>query len=249
MSLGVNKTASMCLPSLLAGEIHVWQRPLSPSAVQLAALYNILAEDEQQRAQRFRFDKHRMAFVTTRGTLRILLGHYLHMPPATVGFCYNTYGKPLLQGDYQPLHFNISHSAQWSIYAIAIDTELGVDLQKSRPAPPQERIDFARRFFSDAEFATLTRLPATQVNAAFFAGWTRKEATIKCHGSGLSQVLSQFSVSMDPEEIVHLVAIPWQSPGVSHYRLHDLPAPPGYHAALALAAIFKMTLRHFQWSE
>lgn len=247
MPLRKNETDPLFLPSLSPSEILMWQRSLRPSSSQVERLYALLSEDEKQRAQRFPMDKpQHVAFVTARGTLRTLLGHYLEIPPATVRFCYNPHGKPHLEESHQPLHFNISHSGQWSLYALALDTELGVDLQKMRPSPPQQRIDFAQRFFSNEEFQGFSHLATTYINTAFYACWTRKEAYIKYHGLGLALSLSKFSVSVDPEASTDLLTTPWRASGLPPCQIHDLPAPQGYRAAIALAATHKRILRHCQ---
>ena len=237
------------LPALATGEIHLWQRSLTPATTQINHLHTLLSKDEKQRAERLHTENHRNAFVTARGTLRILLGHYLHIPPAKVCFRYNRHGKPDLKHNQPPLYFNLSHSGQWSIYAISHAGPLGIDLEKIRPASPQKRLNIARRFFSPVEWKQLHRLPSTQLNAAFFACWTRKEAYIKCHGLGLALSLSGFSVSVDPEKPACIQETPWQPNDRNHSQLYDLPAPEGYRAALALTSPQTVSLHHFLWAE
>lgn len=241
-----NRPLTPPLPPLPRGEIHIWQRTLSLSPAQTNEYNTLLSEDEQQRAKRFRFDKHRIAFIAARSTLRTLLGHYLNTPPQDLRFCYNPQGKPNLEETKPPLYFNISHSGQWGMYAITLETALGIDLEIIRPKAPKEYLDIARRFFSHEEFTTLSRLPETEINTAFFTCWTRKEAYIKCHGLGLSLPLSKFTVSMDPKKPAHILATPWCPEDLTYCQMHDLPAPSGYRAALALASRNPISLRYFQ---
>ena len=79
-----------------------------------------------------------------------------------------------------------------------------------------------------------TRAECVQVEQAFFACWTRKEAYIKVHGRGLSLPLSQFSVSVNPTSAPQLLATPWCPSDLNLTRLWDLAAPRGYRAAIAL---------------
>lgn len=232
-------------PPLESGEVHLWQRSLAATTTQYQQFYQILAEDELQRAKRFHFDQHRIAFVTARGTLRSLLGAYLQVDPATIAFVYNDHGKPALPGLKPALQFNISHSDQWSIYAITQEVAVGVDVQRHKPAPVQERLNIVKRFFSKQEFYALSQLPTHQVAAAFFAGWTRKEAVIKCHGSGLALSLATFSVTMEPDITDPLLVMQTQEGENQHFYIYDIPVPEEYHAALALATKDKMVLRSY----
>lgn len=232
------------LPSLRAGEIHIWQINLAHPT---SARHTLLSEDEQQRARQYHSEAHHRAFVTTRSTLRLLLGHYLHTPPYSVRFGYNPHGKPRLESSDTPCYFNISHSGQWSMLAFSRENPVGIDLEKIRPDAPQKRLDIARRFFSPREWEPLQRLPSHRINAAFFACWTRKEAYIKCHGQGLALSLAHFSVSIDPEVSASLLETSWLPDDINQCQLSDLPAPEGYCAALAYASQQPIPIRHFLW--
>ncbi|MES1245101.1 MAG: hypothetical protein ABUT39_26085, partial [Acidobacteriota bacterium] len=63
--------AGLLLP---AGEVHIWFVDLDPPAGRVEALGRSLAQDEWDRANRFRFDRHRRQYVVGRGALRALLG-------------------------------------------------------------------------------------------------------------------------------------------------------------------------------
>ena len=114
----------------LAAEVHLWLASLQPPAEPLAALTATLTVDERERAARFRFPEHRDRFIAGRGLLRELLGAYLDQPATLIRFNQGSRGKPTLVG--QPaetgLHFNLSHSGDRALYAIA-QREVGVDLE------------------------------------------------------------------------------------------------------------------------
>ena len=234
---------------LEALEIHLWQRPLRLESTEEDLLHGFLSPDEQQRAQRLHSGRDRRAFVAVRGTLRALLGHYLQQPPATLRFCYNPDGKPFLEGSGPAPAFNVTHSGEWGLFAITLGTNVGIDLERLRPITPERCLRLARRFFSGTEVEALARLPEGAVNAAFFACWTRKEAYIKCRGAALTRLLAHCSVNVDPDEPASLLATPWQPEDQSGCQLHDLPAPEGYRAALALASPAPFTLCHHPWRE
>ncbi|MBF0460103.1 MAG: 4'-phosphopantetheinyl transferase superfamily protein [Magnetococcales bacterium] len=238
------------LPTDLAhNEIHLWHRTRWPLPAEGDRLYALLSSEEQHRLPTFALERQRLAFVAVRGTLRALLGHYLDLPPASVRFRYGPDGKPHLDHPGVSLCFNVTHAGQWIWYALSRETDLGVDLEEIRPAPPAKRLHLARRFFASAEAAALAALPTAQVNEAFFACWTRKEAYIKRHGASLARLLTQFTVSVDPAQPARLLATPWQPADVDCCQLHDLPAPAGYRAALALAATTPFSVCRWPWPE
>lgn len=99
--------------------------------------------------------------------LRAVLAGYLGTDPAGVELRRDANGKPFLaglapheepaSGSMPQLHFNLSHSGDVALIAVA-EREVGVDVERIRP----------RR------------------STAFYEGWARHEATVKCLGTGLS---------------------------------------------------------------
>jgi len=226
--------SSSIFPALAAGDVHVWQASLQQSEATVAALQRLLSVDEGQRAARFYFAADQRRFTVGRGMLRLLLGHYLHTKPAHLRFAYNAYGKPQVAATdaEPPLHFNLSHSGEIALYAIARDLPLGVDVEQIRPTLEWDAL--ARHVFSAHEQATLARLPASEQLPAFFRGWVRKEAFIKARGMGLSLALDQFDVTLAPDEPAQLLATRDEPLEAARWALCDLPCPSGYAAALAV---------------
>jgi len=137
-------------------EIRCWSVRLD---VAPEAFYATLSEDERSRAARFRFERDRRRFVVARGALRELLGRHLDTRASDLRFVYNAFGKPALSPEFgDRLKFNLSHSAELALIAVARDREVGVDVEYLRPDEP-------RTFFED---------------------WTKQEAYVKARGEGLS---------------------------------------------------------------
>ena len=83
--------------------------------------WNALSADERTRADEFRIEDARTRFVVTRGTLRILLGRYLNLPPNEVAFEFESYMKPRLarlKAAAVDLRFNVSHSGELALVAV-----------------------------------------------------------------------------------------------------------------------------------
>jgi 4'-phosphopantetheinyl transferase len=215
--------------------VHVWRTPLDLTELQVRSLWDTLAADECQRAERFFFEKDRTHFVVARGLLRILLGRYLRQDALHLRFTYGPHGKPTLATDTGgvALRFNVSHSHGLALYALTRGREVGVDVERIRPEIAQEKI--AERFFSPREVTVLRGLPTPLQAPAFFACWTRKEAYIKAKGAGLTLPLDQFDVSLAPGEPAALLHTAWDLQEAAGWTLQDLAPAPGYRAAVAVA--------------
>jgi 4'-phosphopantetheinyl transferase len=182
-----------------------------------------------------------------RATLRLLLGRYLDSDPARLRFCYGAHDKPALapeSGGDSP-RFNVSHSHGLALIALTRSREIGVDLEQIRPEIALENI--ARRFFSQAEVATLFALPPRERGEAFFACWTRKEAYIKAKGGGLTIPLDQFDVSLGRGKPAAILSTRWDPTEACRWSLRDLYPGPGYAAAVAVEGDGGH-LACFQWS-
>jgi 4'-phosphopantetheinyl transferase len=176
----------------------------------------------------FAHDRNR--FVVARGLLRRLLGSYLGAAPGALRFKYTKYGKPFLEMPRSALvlSFNLSHSDAMALIAVAWHRKVGVDVERVRPDIQYDSI--AKNVFSTREYADLCGLPQEQRCAAFFAGWTRKEAYIKARGEGLSRPLDSFSVSLLPDEPALL-----ESEDDAGWHIYPLTPADGYAAAVAVA--------------
>lgn len=210
--------------------IHLWTVAVDADATLSEQYETILAPEERSRAARFRFAHLRRSFCIVRGALRILLGRYLHVPPADIAFAYGAKGKPALAAS-SGLDFNLSHSGGWAVLAFTRGCEIGVDLEQMRPLADRQNI--AARYFCPAEAAELEDLPAAQREHAFFLCWTRKEAYIKATGDGLAASLNAFQVSLKPGERARMVHIAGDPDAAQEWTLHDLDLAPGCAAALA----------------
>src|SRR4051794_36658174 len=143
-------------PSLKTGTVHVWRIALNQQDEKLDAFRSTLEADELERAARFHFEKHRRHFIAARGFLRAVIARYLGSQPGALRFEYGTYGKPGL-GSGHTLRFNLSHSNEIALLAVAPDAELGVDVEHIRADFASE--DIARRYFSRAEVEVFNALP------------------------------------------------------------------------------------------
>jgi len=220
--------------ALSEAHVHVWCLSLERPPEELALFFSLLSSDEKAHAERFYFEKNRDQYAVGRGLLRTLLGGYLGEEPARIGFAYGPHGKPALAtaGRERSLEFNLSHSGNLAIYAFSWGRRLGIDLERVRPMPDEDR--FADRFFSARESALVRSLAGDGKLAAFFTIWTCKEAVLKADGDGLAKPINETEVSLSEGEPVRLVSVDGDQEQAAHWRLETFAPAPGYQAALAV---------------
>jgi 4'-phosphopantetheinyl transferase len=211
--------------------VYVWKIALDQPPDVVAGLRGLLSADELARADKFRVERGAERYIVGRGVLRTLLGRYTGVPPQTLVFAYNEFGKPGLAGS--DVCFNLSHSHGAALVAVTRGRAIGVDIERVREEVMRERI--AERFFSPAEARALAGLPPGQQAQAFFNCWTRKEAWIKARGQGLSISLDSFEVTLAPGEPARLVATRPDAEEAGRWSLRVLDCEPGFAAALAVS--------------
>ena len=222
--------------SIASGQIHVWTWPLNSPNIDLASDTSLLDEEEASRYLRFHFDRDRVRFAVSHANMRRILGAYLDRPPGQIRFSANRFGKPEVFSEKPgrgtsspPLRFNLSHSQSVALLALALDIEVGVDVEDIRPIEPE----VALGSFSVLEIRALGSLEGDAWLEGFYNCWTRKEAILKAEGSGLSLPLDAFDVSLAPGAPAELLGT--RPPLVlrRRWKLHDLSPAPGTAGALA----------------
>jgi 4'-phosphopantetheinyl transferase len=216
---------------LPAGEVHIWSVDLNPSAERVETLGRSLSQDEWDRANRFRFDRHRRQYIVGRGALRTLLAAYAGTRPELVRFTYGPRGKPFLEGSGE-LQFNLSNSDEMALVGFVRGREIGVDIEYLKPMPDCEQI--SERFFSESERVVLRGVSKELKEETFFNCWTRKEAYLKAVGEGLAAPLDSFDVTLAPGEPPRMLTLRGDAAAASRWWLEHFRLSPEYIGALAL---------------
>src|SRR2546423_3305318 len=135
--------------SLEGDEIHVWRAYLNQTQPRLSELWTWLSADERERAKRFHFRRDCDRYVAAHGVLRDILSRYLRTTPDQIRFFYGEHGKPALSDEAGKarLTFNLSHSREIALYAIAKSHAVGVDIEFVREDYSADA-EIAERFFS-----------------------------------------------------------------------------------------------------
>lgn len=198
-------------PFLNRHEIHLWKALLPKTNEILDKLKENLSEEELSRLDRYRFNADKERYILARGGIKDLLSRYLYIPPAEIQFLYSKFGKPYLSpsnnNSLPPLQFNISHSGNTILYAIANNVPVGIDVECFKPE--MDFLAVAKEFCTSREHAKLSSLPRNEQTLAFYRCWTRKEAFIKAIGQGLYFPIKQVEVKFLPiekPEFLHIQA-------------------------------------------
>ncbi len=199
-------------PRLAADEVHLWHARVEEIAdpALLARYFQLLCEEEARRQQRFVFERDRHLYLVSHALVRTCLSLYVDVDPCAWRFVCNRYGRPEVAwpATTPALRFNLSHTRGMAVVAVALERDIGVDVEDV--SRREASVGIAEHYFSPSEVHDLRAMHAAAQHAAFFDYWTLKEAYIKARGMGLSLPLKQFSfhfssardrvrISFDPE--------------------------------------------------
>ena len=181
---------------LKTGQVHLWY-VLNDNSKQrdwLAHCHGLISSDENDRYQRFVFEKDRNQFLIARALLRRTLSRYSVVQPQDWRFETNEFGKPEIESgqNLSQLRFNLSHCDGLILCGVTIGKDIGVDCENTNRPVDINRL--SPRVFSTSEQEFLASVPKAKLNVAFFRLWTLKEAYVKARGIGLAIPLKEFSV-------------------------------------------------------
>lgn len=215
------------LPDTVPSGIRVWQvslpleQPIPPSD------WAVLSASERRRALRFRHNADRARAVRGRAALRRLLADACPgSRPDLLRIDNLPQGKPVLREAGAP-EFNVSHAGDVLLIALSWRGPVGVDVecQVSREAEHE----LVAQVYSRAEQTAIDAL-------CFTERWVVKEALLKARGEGLHGELPAWSVLARDGHDYHVAHCIRDCARENAPRAWRLPAPVGYHAALAWQA-------------
>jgi 4'-phosphopantetheinyl transferase len=186
-----------------------------------------LDDHEQKRAANYKFEKARNQFVAGRSALKRSLAKRINCLPKEVRIVVRADGKPELADQKLGIQFNVSHTGDVGLVAIG-DRPIGIDIEEVRDV--KNAHDLLKRFFTTGEFEQYTQLPDSLKQAAFFRGWTCKEAVLKADGRGM-RVIDACEVCFDPRLSARLISFGQSN---AHYQLISWQPKLGFWAGLAV---------------
>jgi 4'-phosphopantetheinyl transferase len=196
---------------------------------EIAALGGVLTADELLRAGRIKAEHGRNRAIVARAALRNLLARELDRQPEEIGFSVGPHGKPRLDDPAPAVRFNLSHSGDRALVAMARDVEVGVDLEEIKPRGDMKGV--ARRVFTEAERDAI----AVGGEEAFYRHWVAKEAFVKATGRGIASLRS-FEVLLDGPGGARLNHVGGDPAEAARWTLGPLDVGPRFAAAVVVAA-------------
>lgn len=171
-------------------EVHLWWANIDDAPPDSSA---ILDAEERSRTGRFHFERDRNRFVARRSFLKRVLASYVGVAPGDIRLGTTAAGKPQLvtPGD---VSFNVSHSDELAVVAVASGAAVGVDVEHMRPIA--DATELADRLFTRWERDEVRTAQGSRMSEVFLVLWTRKESVLKAMGTGLSVPLDGFDVSI-----------------------------------------------------
>lgn len=165
--------------------------PRSISGEQIRYGLSLLDPEELVTYGRYKVEHKRVEFLAGRVLAKTVIGDCLDVPPRTVLFAKNDWGKLYLGSPNYQLYFNLSHSNGVVVLAASLSSEVGVDVESML----QEPFEVMKHVFNKGEIEWVNAQRNSQAKLfAFYQLWTRKEAILKLLGRGFS--LSPLSVSV-----------------------------------------------------
>ena len=192
----VDPSASGCWwgPFRQIGDVRVLHVDLAPDGAREAEALEWLDGDERNRWSRFQHAPARRHFVLCRAALRATLCEHLRCGNEQLSFRAAEGGKPhaLVDGMPLPVAFNVTHSGEHGLIALAPAGRVGVDAEDY--VPHRKLDELAEAVFGPNERADVSATSGGDRVRLFFRLWTLKEAVTKAVGTGLSLDVSRFEI-------------------------------------------------------
>ncbi|TLQ47869.1 4'-phosphopantetheinyl transferase family protein [Streptomyces marianii] len=226
--------------------VGVWQIDLDDVMQRSAApIRAALSPEERLRSALMPDPVLRSRFEAARGAARHILGQCLGRPPARLTWHTGRWGKPRIAGHEDTMRFNLSHSGGHALLAVTGPRDIGVDLERSQPS--RDVVALSHRYFPAEESALVAETAEDRRPGVFLTLWTRKEACTKAAGTSMLGHGLRLVVTAAPvAEGAVLAHDPTQRlPG--RWLVHDISAPAGHGAAVALEGDAPAHLTIRQW--
>ena len=206
--------------------VEIWHGIVTVEDAHYQAYWNVLDAAEQAQALNFKNALLHKRYVEIHGRLRNLLAQTLNQSPEQIRIKKAEHGKPYL-ADHPELAFNLSHTADRLMVALAWNCQLGVDIEVCK-----QRVNLSGlvdKCFAEEEASYWGRLPEDQKSSEFYRFWTRKEAFVKATGHGIALGLNQCVIN--PENPTELLRIPGNCGQASDWNVLDIDLGEGIYSA------------------
>ena len=186
-----------------SNDLQLWYGKVSAEDAHYQAYWRVLDADEQAHAEKLHNAMLHQRYVEIHGRLRKLLALTLKESPERIKIKKAEHGKPYLV-DYPDVAFNLSHTADLALIAVARQCRLGVDVEICKPR--HNLSGLVAKCFAEEEAVFWQQLPESEKIQAFYQFWTKKEAFVKATGYGI--VLGLNRCVINPQKQTTFLSVP-----------------------------------------
>lgn len=157
-------------------------------------LFQMLSTAEKEKASSLPEGKPKILYITRRSLIRCVLSDYMGMYPPDIQIQRDSLGKPYIQDS--EIYFSFSHSRNMVGIAVSKKASVGIDVQVMKGKCKMDLLK--NSIFSSNEQAAFHKARGEdEERSLFFDIWTRKEAFIKCIGTGFTMDVQTVSVNQN----------------------------------------------------
>jgi 4'-phosphopantetheinyl transferase len=230
-----------------SNDLAIWHGKVSAEDAHYPAYWRVLDAGEQAHAGKLNNPLLHKRYVEIHGRLRNLLAQTLNEPPEQIRIKKAEHGKPYL-ADYPELAFNLSHTADRAMIAVARQCQLGVDIEICKPR--HNLSGLVEKCFAKEEAAYWEQLSEPQKIQAFYRFWTQKEAFVKATGRGI--VLGLNRCVINPKKPAAFLRVPDSCGQAAAWHSLDVDLGGGICSAVVADKLFSvirlMDFAQWQWT-
>ncbi|WP_192483432.1 MULTISPECIES: 4'-phosphopantetheinyl transferase family protein [Cysteiniphilum] len=150
---------------------------------------NILPLEIRDYARGLKLERKRIEYIASQWLRYKLFSECLGITPTDLRFSKSKNGRPFLVDSM--IDFNISHTRDYAVIAIAKGQRVGIDVQTKK-----EKIDvlaIAKQYFAQSEYGLIAaKKDESAQKDVFYWLWAYKEASLKLTGEGIANGLNRY---------------------------------------------------------
>jgi 4'-phosphopantetheinyl transferase len=221
-------------PLIEQPKIKLWLGEIAGTDASYRQHWQLLDHAEQHHAHAISNEQLHKRYVEIHAKLRIVLANATNSAPEQLRIHKAEYGKPYLP-DYPDLAFNLSHTTDKMVIAVAYNCALGVDIEQCKPR--KNLAALVDKCFAEEEKAYWQQLPESQQTQAFYQFWVRKEAFVKATGRGIALGLNKCVINTENHN--EFLRIPESYGKASDWLIQDVDMGESICGALVVSALTK----------
>jgi len=213
----------------MTNTIAIWHGEITQEQHPVERYSPLLDQNEHIRTQQFKSSSQQALFIASHGILRTVLSEILNEKPETIQFSKGQHGKPYLT-HYPDTAFNLSHTANHLMIAIAHKCHLGVDIERCKPRNNLPAL--VNKCFSSTEAVYWNSLSEQLQIPEFYRFWTGKEAFVKATGRGIALGLQH--CVLNPAKEGQFESIPDEFGSPNNWLIHSFQLPNTLSASVVV---------------